>query len=153
MHLMIKVNRWLLEVCFSVHFWSLISKSAISWCRISCTYFRLLWLAVSHYDLNWAVLQWRYHRILCTKVYTIWTLLYTTVVKDVRIMLSQNDPSWYLPPWCIDDRVLQCSSSAVSWRQTSAVNLKCWQKCASSYLWNGFLRGKTTRLLRSNYFS
>jgi len=34
------------QVEFSMHFWSPISKLAISWCWLNCTYFRLLWLAV-----------------------------------------------------------------------------------------------------------
>jgi len=43
-----------------------------------------------------------------------------------------------------------CSHPAVSYRQTSTVDLKRWRNLASPYSCNGFLRGKTTHSLSSN---
>jgi len=70
-----------------MHFLSTITQSAISWCRISCTYFCLLWPKLNSTamtSLPHIIHQGPYGHCYVQPLvrYMDWTSLFTIVVKD-----------------------------------------------------------------------
>ena len=97
-----------------------------------------------------SVIEWRHCPILHSKVHMDLVNCCTQLlIRTLHGFCNHKTiPSWYLPTWCI--RLCNVFHPAVSWRQTSTVDLTRWRNLASSYSWNGFLHGKTSHLFHSN---